>query len=495
MEQARVLSPTLAGPVMVSSPVLSPMSPTGGLGYAQVCVSPQLAPLSPIASVQLGSPIMSPTTRCLSPTYISNMVFQEPEKTMIVRLDKYVPPATNPNETLEEKNFRHALPPRLLHKHKAWVEQQLGPLAELVINVPPGLVELSRKRLIRGDSRYKGLSDMNIEAKIVGKFDPVYTNAIFDKLFVENKRTVKSSRRRCFEVINSVKQLTDTTGAFVISRPVDECIDVYGPAHVVDSAIQYLLSMQTQSGVSKRIIQVSTAAANAIIKNRRMILPREQGSLFVEPAPRGEEVNSQTVTIYAYVDMSHLDIAENAIRDIEKEIEVEEAISQEIREHIDPNHSPPPPLLDDEEERKKSLSLPSPKSLLHNLATTFTCTEQNSPKGRAAGILRAIQQDVLSEPSDEYIPMIPKPLKSSEVIFPMSESSQGLSSPAEDSTITMDSPPDTPILFSPNILPGARATKPPVVCKVKQGEILNVNLPRGSLSENDIESELQAILS
>ena len=262
------------------------------------------SPSSQAMHPTFGSPPLHPSP---SPSQSTNQMVlsvNDDTMTMIVKLDKYVPQATNPNETLEEKNFRHALPPRLLHKHKAYVESLIGPHAELIINVPPGLVELSRKRLSRGDSRYKGLADMNIEAKIVGKIDPVFCNQVLDKLFFENKRTVKSSRRRCFEVINSVKNLTEATGAFVISRPADECVDVYGPEvrpngyvwsnpclstnlaplphthtctqHVVESAIEYLMSMQSQSGVSKRVIAVSPAAASAVIKARRTILPREQ---------------------------------------------------------------------------------------------------------------------------------------------------------------------------------------------------------------------------
>eukprot|EP01062_Namystynia_karyoxenos_P082472 TRINITY_DN929_c0_g2_i1.p1 TRINITY_DN929_c0_g2~~TRINITY_DN929_c0_g2_i1.p1 ORF type:complete len:593 (+),score=228.00 TRINITY_DN929_c0_g2_i1:125-1903(+) len=242
------------------------------------------------------------------------------QQVLVIRLEQYVPPQTNPQETREENNFRHALPPRMLHKHKRWIEQHLGPSAELMLNIPAGLVELSRKRLSRGDARYKGLSEMNLEARVVGEFDPVYVQRVFDDLFINNKRTVRSSRRRCFEVINSVKSLTETTGAFVISRPVDECIDIYGPQEAVDAAQAYLTSMQSQSGVSKRVIQVKSAAASVVIRQRRSILSRDEGSLFVEPPPRGRPVEEQTVTIYAYSDVGFLDRAEQAIRDIEREV-------------------------------------------------------------------------------------------------------------------------------------------------------------------------------
>ncbi|KAJ9440401.1 hypothetical protein DIPPA_15153, partial [Diplonema papillatum] len=249
----------IGSPLM--SPTSTPMSPT--------MLTPGMPPMCPSSSAQL---------RAQSSYSLASATARDGsiEQVMTVRLGKYVPLATNPNETLEEKNFRHALPPRLLHKHKAWVQSQIGTQCEIEVNIPPGLVELSRKRLSRGDSRYRGLADMKIEAKIIGHFDPAWALAVLDDLFANNRRSVKCSRRRCFEVINSVKHLTETTGAFVISRPVDECVDVYGPKHVVDSAIQYLMSMQSQSEVSKRVIAVSVAAASAVIKARRTILPRDQ---------------------------------------------------------------------------------------------------------------------------------------------------------------------------------------------------------------------------
>ena len=46
-----------------------------------------------------------------------------------------------------------------------------------------------------------------------------------------------------------------------------------------------------------------------------------QGSLFVEPLPKGEPNGIQTVTIYAYVDAGHLDAAEAAIRRIELDLQ------------------------------------------------------------------------------------------------------------------------------------------------------------------------------
>ena len=233
-------------PLPVSQPHLPTVLPMG---------SPPVSPSQgyQMAPQHLMGPILSSPTSPMTPQTMSSMSYweatspgtslsltpvqhpmmvplgEDKRMTMVMKLDKYVPTATNPHETLEEKNFRHALPPRLLHKHKLYVESLIGPETELVINVPPGLVELSRKRLSRGDSRYKGLAEMNIEAKVVGQFDPVVVHAVLDQLFLGNKRTVKSSRRRCFEVINSVKNLTESTGAFVISRPADECVDIYGP--------------------------------------------------------------------------------------------------------------------------------------------------------------------------------------------------------------------------------------------------------------------------
>eukprot|EP01064_Diplonema_japonicum_P004709 TRINITY_DN13093_c0_g1_i1.p1 TRINITY_DN13093_c0_g1~~TRINITY_DN13093_c0_g1_i1.p1 ORF type:complete len:486 (+),score=101.84 TRINITY_DN13093_c0_g1_i1:45-1502(+) len=467
-------------PLVLSPLINQPVFSTCSLQVA----SPPMSPVDQgarFACQQSGylSPVLSPTSTPITQGFAFVPTPAEGGKTMIVKLDKYVPPATNPNETLEEKNFRHALPPRLLHKHKAWVEQQLGPHSELIINVPPGLVELSRKRLSRGDSRYKGLADMNIEAKIVGRFDPVYANGVLDNLFIGNKRTVKSSRRRCFEVINSVKHLTETTGAFVISRPVDECVDIYGPQHVVESAIAYLLSMQSQSGVSKRVIRVSTAAASAIIKARRSILPREQGSLFVEPPPRGEMTLTQSVTIYAYVDSVHLDLAEDAIRKIEREVDTVEDSEIDIMEHIDPcefllprsvsnsiSHSPPPLLeeLEDECGKRRPSLAPSPKALLH----PCKMDGESSPKGRAAAVLKAIQQDVLA-PQVYPATIKPHALHRNDVTqFHTStltpESSQGLSSPqvssVDDSVLT---PPTTPLMcISPETMIRPQVGKPPV---------------------------------
>jgi len=317
------------------SPPLSPTGQPGSFGRIPVGLSNSM-PLSPgqyeFAARALSAGPLSPTP--LSPHGLASpQAATSPgqghmslgqgaggQRILTVNLERYVPTQTNPSESREENNFRHALPPRMLHKHKAWLEQRMGPGAELVLNIPPGMVELSRKRLSRGDSRYKGLADMKLEARVTGEFDPKIVREVLDEVFVGNKRTVKCSRRRCFEVINSVKSLTETTGAFVISRPVDEMIDIYGPQHAVDAAQAYLTSMQSQSGVSKRVVHVKSIAASAIIRQRRNILNRDEGSLFVEPPPRGSAVNEQTVTIYAYSDPGKLDNAERVIRDIEQEV-------------------------------------------------------------------------------------------------------------------------------------------------------------------------------
>eukprot|EP01061_Rhynchopus_euleeides_P008293 TRINITY_DN17354_c0_g1_i2.p1 TRINITY_DN17354_c0_g1~~TRINITY_DN17354_c0_g1_i2.p1 ORF type:complete len:549 (+),score=138.78 TRINITY_DN17354_c0_g1_i2:98-1744(+) len=491
MSHAPMLNASQFSPFQV--PLSPPLSPTQSFqAVSTQMMSPVMSgpstPLTPMSSIGFWD-ATSPGTSVICPMQQPMMMpLNGPEcpdnkMMMVFKLDKYVPPATNPHETLEEKNFRHALPPRLLHKHKVYVESLLGPETELIINVPPGLVELSRKRLSRGDSRYKGLADMNIEAKIVGQFDPVVCHAVLDKLFIGNKRTVKSSRRRCFEVINSVKSLTEATGAFVISRPADECVDVYGPEHVVESAIEYLMSMQSQSGVSKRVIRVSPAAASAIIKARRSILPREQGSLFVEPLAKGDLNGLQTVTIYAYVDASHLDSAEAAIRRIEIDLarpagvpmmpgsvmhhhglpppvpmapRISAAMVNDGDEdslcpddHMDPcidvmqltqsvtnsiSHSPPP-LLEDliEDEVKRRSSLASPKALLAALKMGGAIDLSASPKSTAKPSiesLRAIQEDVLAAAAQ------------SNMSSTTSVSSQGLSPLVSHASVT--SPPDTP---------------------------------------------------
>lgn len=319
------------------SPPLSPTGHTGSFGRIPVGLPNHPMPLSPgqyefaaraLSAGQLSPTPLSPHGLPISPQpatspgqgYMSMGQGAGGQRILTVNLERYVPPQTNPSESREENNFRHALPPRMLHKHKAWLEQRMGQGAELVLNIPPGMVELSRKRLSRGDSRYKGLADMKLEARVTGEFDPKIVREVLDEVFVGNKRTIRCSRRRCFEVINSVKSLTETTGAFVISRPVDECIDIYGPQHAVDAAQAYLTSMQSQSGVSKRVVHVKSIAASAIIRQRRNILNRDEGSLFVEPPPRGSAANEQTVTIYAYSDPGKLDNAERVIRDIEQEV-------------------------------------------------------------------------------------------------------------------------------------------------------------------------------
>eukprot|EP00755_Sulcionema_specki_P004186 Sspe_Gene.29449::Locus_14001_Transcript_1_1_Confidence_1.000_Length_1809::g.29449::m.29449 len=483
--QPSPLSPTQSsfnGAMQMTSPPVSPLQqaigpifPPFGAGYLSPVgsVSPTfgLSPsMLPMCNIQ-GSPPTSPLS--------------EGSRTLTINLEQYVPAATNPQETQEEKNFRHALPPRLLHKHKSWVEAQLGGHAELSLNVPPGLVELSRKRLSRGDSRYKGLSEMNVEARVTGVFEPAMVHHLFDELFIRSKVTVKSSRRRCFEVINNVKQLTELTGAFVISRPVDECIDIYGPRHAVEAAQNYLISMQSQSGVSKKVISVSSLASSAIIKARRMILPREQGSLFVEPPPRGQSVATQPVTLYAYSDASKLDHAEAIIKRIEEEV-IRRKENGEDLDHFDPHcflaeieaemlaagcgdkaasdrgsvsHSPPPLLEDGEDGEQGARS--SPRALLSGRALGgsprhLSEDEDISPKARPAAVLRALHQDVFPKMPAHPVPAPTPPagtIKPSAVpgavwnCFPSSESSQGLSSPPASATDGITpTPPDTPNL-------------------------------------------------
>eukprot|EP00662_Eupelagonemidae_sp_cell21_P009149 gene9149-49705_t len=56
-----------------------------------------------------------------------------------------------------------------------------------------------------------------------------------------DQRTVEANRWLCCEVANSVRALCAQTGAFVVARPVDGRIDIYGPprsAAVAEACIE-----------------------------------------------------------------------------------------------------------------------------------------------------------------------------------------------------------------------------------------------------------------
>eukprot|EP01062_Namystynia_karyoxenos_P028426 TRINITY_DN21536_c0_g1_i6.p2 TRINITY_DN21536_c0_g1~~TRINITY_DN21536_c0_g1_i6.p2 ORF type:complete len:463 (+),score=125.82 TRINITY_DN21536_c0_g1_i6:91-1479(+) len=271
-------------------------------------VSPSRMPL-PVSSHSFGSPS---GRNALMGSALQRINGQQ---VLVIRLAQYVPQQAHPQETQEQQQFRHALPARMLHKHQRWIEQQLGPRVELVLNRPPSVTGACGKAPPAGDVQYEGPS----EVCVVGEFHPGHVQRVFDDLFIHNKRTVQSSRARCCEVISSSQALTETTGAFAICRPADERIDIYGPQAAVAAAQAYLTSPpQPQSGVAELAIRVKSAAASVVLRQRVSILSPDEGSIWVKPPPLGRPVEEQTVYINVYSDARLLDRAEQAIRDIER---------------------------------------------------------------------------------------------------------------------------------------------------------------------------------